>query len=424
MGCLFSLSLLRVLGMPNSFSVCFTAPSPMAAYDINTVDELRMSIRVCSQKRFTGRLDFRIKDIQEPQWSLFFRLGCLVGGISKVHPIRRWYRQLTQHCPQLVTPSARQGTDHFQYLDQSALTGLVKQGKLSQEQMMAIVKSNLVEILFDIIQLAKQRRYQLGTELVHGELPPDVTALMAGFIQPEQVWQQAIQAWDEWQQAGLERWSPNWAPVIWDVEALRQQTSFLAYHNLKTLVNGDRTLRDLAVQLKQPLVSLCQSLLPYIRQGIMGLIEVRDFHHVSKPATVPSSSTPTTPISPTSVRSSSSLVAYIEDSRFDCITMNQILTQAGCRFINIQDPLQALPILMEQKPSLIFLDLLMPVTNGYEVCAQIRRVSALRYTPVIIVTSSDGIVDRVRAKLVGSSGFISKPIEPEKVLTVLQNHLP
>ena len=408
--------------MSNSFSVCFTE-LPMAAYDINTVDELRMSIRVCSQKQFTGRLDFRIKNIQEPPWSLFFRLGCLVGGISKVHPIRRWCRQLTQCCPQLVGHPTRQGTEHFQYLDQSALTGLVKQGKLSQEQMVAVVTGNLVEILFDVIQLAKQRRYQLETQLVYGQLPPDGMTLISGFIQPEPVWQQAIQAWDEWQEAGLERWSPNWAPVIWDAEALRQQTSFLAYHNLTTLVNGDRPLRDLAIQLKQPLVSLCQSLLPYIRKGMMGLIEVRDFHHVSKPATTRPFAA-TTPISPTSVRSSSSLVAYIEDSRFDCITMNQILTQAGCRFINIQDPLQALPILMEQKPSLIFLDLLMPVTNGYEVCAQIRRISAFRQTPVIIVTSSDGIVDRVRAKLVGSSGFISKPIEPDKVLTVLQNYLP
>ena len=111
------------------------------------------------------------------------------------------------------------------------------------------------------------------------------------------------------------------------------------------------------------------------------------------------------------------------DSHFDCLVMGQILTQAGCQFSNIRDPLQALPILIEHKPDLIFLDLYMPVMNGYEICVHIRRVLMFKETPVIIVTSSDGLVDRVRAKLIGATGFIAKPIEPEKVLTTLQQHL-
>jgi chemotaxis family two-component system response regulator PixG len=116
-------------------------------------------------------------------------------------------------------------------------------------------------------------------------------------------------------------------------------------------------------------------------------------------------------------------VAYIDDSPNDSRTMSHILTKAGYRFLNIQDPVTALPILLEQKPDLIFLDLVMPVANGYEVCAQIRRVSMFKDTPVIILTSNDGIVDRVRAKMVGSSGFLAKPIDADKVLSVLQKYL-
>lgn len=66
----------------------------------------------------------------------------------------------------------------------------------------------------------------------------------------------------------------------------------------------------------------------------------------------------------------------------------------------------------------------MPIANGYEICSQIRRVSALNHIPVIILTSNDGIVDRVRAKMVGSSGFLAKPIVTEKVLKILQKYLP
>jgi len=104
--------------------------------------------------------------------------------------------------------------------------------------------------------------------------------------------------------------------------------------------------------------------------------------------------------------------------------MSHILTQAGYGFLNIQDPVKALPLLLEHKPNLIFLDLVMPIANGYEICSQIRRISAFKDTPVIILTSNDGIVDRVRAKLVGSSGFLAKPINSEKVLTTLQRYLP
>ncbi|MBW4595979.1 MAG: response regulator [Brasilonema angustatum HA4187-MV1] len=119
-----------------------------------------------------------------------------------------------------------------------------------------------------------------------------------------------------------------------------------------------------------------------------------------------------------------SIVAYIDDSQSDNLIMGEILKLAGYRYVNIQDPVTALPILLEYKPNLIFLDLIMPIANGYEICTQIRRISAFKNTPVVIVTSSDGIIDRVRSKIVGSSGFLAKPITKEKVLKVLQKHLP
>ncbi|MUG97520.1 response regulator [Scytonema sp. UIC 10036] len=120
----------------------------------------------------------------------------------------------------------------------------------------------------------------------------------------------------------------------------------------------------------------------------------------------------------------SPLIAYIDDSRSDSLKMTYILTKSGYRCITIQESVSALTTLLENKPSLIFLDLVMPIANGYEICAQIRRVSALNNIPIIIVTSNDGIVDRVRAKMAGSSGFLAKPIAIEKVLKILQKHLP
>ncbi|MEM9806196.1 MAG: response regulator [Cyanobacteria bacterium P01_D01_bin.56] len=118
-----------------------------------------------------------------------------------------------------------------------------------------------------------------------------------------------------------------------------------------------------------------------------------------------------------------SLVVYIEDHQADSQAMAQIVQNVGHGYANIVDPLHALPQLLELKPQLIFLDLVMPLVNGYELCAQVRRISAFKEIPIIIVTNNDGIADRVRAKVVGASGFLGKPIREKRVTRVLEKYL-
>ena len=117
------------------------------------------------------------------------------------------------------------------------------------------------------------------------------------------------------------------------------------------------------------------------------------------------------------------LVAYVEDSLHECRIMGQILSKTKYRFVTIPDSVQALPLLIQHKPDLIFLDLVMPIANGYEICTQIRRVSYFKNTPIIIVTGNDGVVDRVRAKLVGATDFLAKPIVSQKILAALPKYL-
>jgi CheY-like chemotaxis protein len=377
----------------------------LATYRVNNIDDLVQHLQSCSQKQFTGRLDLNVQNNQKPQWSLFFQLGCLAWSAAEVHPIRRWNRHLFQHCSQLTIGSAQRGANQFHCLDYDSLVGLVRQGKVEQKHLAAIVVSNIAEILFDIIQVSHQLHHHMEMRVAYRQLSQDVLNSMLIPFSTVQVWQQINQSWNAWKQAGLAGFSPNLAPVIEDANELRQQTSLFAYHNLTTLADGNWTLRDLAIKLKQPLLPLTESLMPYVHQGIMSLIEIEDISYFVESVSGP-------------------LIAYIEDSRFDSAAMSQILAQAGYQFINIQDATQTLPMLLEHKPDLIFLDLLMPIANGYEVCAQIRRVSAFKDTPIVIVTSSDGIVDRVRAKLVGSSSFLAKPIDQEKVLAVLRQYLP
>jgi chemotaxis family two-component system response regulator PixG len=103
--------------------------------------------------------------------------------------------------------------------------------------------------------------------------------------------------------------------------------------------------------------------------------------------------------------------------------MKALLTAAGYQFVGVDDALRAFAILLERKPAVIFLDLVMPNANGYEICGKLRKLSYFRNTPILILTGNDGIVDRVRAKLVGASDFLSKPVDAGTVLSVIRKHL-
>jgi CheY-like chemotaxis protein len=396
----------------------------MAIQEVVTIADLAMRIQTCRQSKFTGQLNLAIQKPKSQCWSLYFCVGALIWGYSDVHPVRRCYRQITHHCPQLPISSIQP-----QYWDYNYLAELVKQGKIQQEQMATIVESDITEILFDIYQQGEQLPYKSGFQLTSQPVAQKTLDLLIDsslvLIRPDEAWQRAKQDWDAWRHAGLIKYSPNQAPRIWKAEELQQQTSLLAYYNLTALADGKQTLRDLAVKLKQNLLLLTQSLMPSIRQGLMGLIDVEDLNYSFKSVTSPKPQPglALTRRSPVQPQSTAPLIAYIDDSLTDSRTMSHILSKGGYRFLTIQDPVTALPALLEHKPDLIFLDLVMPVANGYEICAQIRRISAFKNTPVIILTSNDGSVDRVRAKMVGSSGFLAKPIDAEKVLAILQRHL-
>ena len=76
-----------------------------------------------------------------------------------------------------------------------------------------------------------------------------------------------------------------------------------------------------------------------------------------------------------------------------------------------------------KKYDLVFLDVMMPNTHGYEICSQLRKAPSFRTTPIVILTGNDGIVDQVRARLVGASDFLNKPVDAGRVLSVISKHL-
>jgi chemotaxis family two-component system response regulator PixG len=167
--------------------------------------------------------------------------------------------------------------------------------------------------------------------------------------------------------------------------------------------------------MKRDVVEVTRSLLLYIQLGLVELVTIPD---LPAPVDTP---VPQTPV--TSAASTGPLVACVDDSPLVCQTMEALLVAAGYQFVGVEDGMRAFSILLARKPDVIFLDLVMPNTNGYEICSKLRKLSSFRNTPIVILTGNDGIVDRVRAKLVGASDFLSKPVEAETVLSVIRKHL-
>jgi two-component system, chemotaxis family, response regulator PixG len=393
----------------------------MMAVDDSIVDTPSGHLGIRSRMQFTGRLDVQV--VNGYKWSLYLYMGRIIWATGGPHLCRRWRRHLAQYCSQ-VTPDAitLQETDSLHCWDYHTLIGLIKRQQITTDQAIAFVRSTVAEVLFDIIQQENTKQVTFHSD-TH-----DVLEASLSLINAEQVLQHTQQAWNAWCELGLVDYSPDLALVLRHPEQLQQQTSEKVYRTLTAAVDGKRSLRELSAVLKQEPLVLMRLLVPLFRKGLLGWTEVPD---LPAPAFTKASRKPSAPsvaksaaATPKSTAATGPLVACIDDSVRECQAMEQILTQAGYQFTSVQDSIQALPKLLEQQPSLIFLDLVMPVANGYEICAQIRRVSRFKNIPVVILTSNDGIIDRVRAKVVGSTDFLAKPVEAEKVLAIMRKHLP
>lgn len=371
--------------------------------------KLPWQLEKCASEGFTGKLDVISNDVS---WSLLFCLGRLVWAVGGRHPNRRFRRIWHQTCPQVpLSEFAQQTSENADLPRYQILRSAYRQNKISQQQIKSLVSHNCQEVLFDILQ------QEASQAIIYAASPEGgldkVATLMSGLVLPRQVLPASEKMQQAWQAAGLSHISPDIAPVIVQPEKLQQATAPTTYQVLIKAVDGQRSLRDLAAATQKELWRLGKSLLPFIQKGIIKLNEVDD---------LPSATTPVKPKAKKTAKPKP-LIACIDDTPDILKQMEQIVTQAGCRFVGIQDSVQALPTLLENKPDLIFLDLVMPVANGYEVCSQIRRVDALNNIPVVILTSRDGMVDRVRARMVGTNDFMSKPVEFEKVFSCIKENL-
>jgi twitching motility two-component system response regulator PilG len=115
-------------------------------------------------------------------------------------------------------------------------------------------------------------------------------------------------------------------------------------------------------------------------------------------------------------------VMVIDDSNTIRRSAEIFLTQAGCQVLLAEDGFDALAKIADHQPAVVFVDIMMPRLDGYQTCALIKKNPKFAATPVIMLSSKDGLFDRARGRMVGSDEYLTKPFTKESLLRTVAAH--
>jgi twitching motility two-component system response regulator PilG len=116
-------------------------------------------------------------------------------------------------------------------------------------------------------------------------------------------------------------------------------------------------------------------------------------------------------------------ILVIDDSKTIRRTAETLLTKEGCTVYTAVDGFDALSKVADHRPDVIFVDIMMPRLDGYQTCSLIKHNKTFRDTPVIMLSSKDGLFDRARGRIVGSEQYLTKPFTKDELLQAIASQV-
>ncbi|HKK02973.1 MAG TPA: twitching motility response regulator PilG [Gammaproteobacteria bacterium] len=116
-------------------------------------------------------------------------------------------------------------------------------------------------------------------------------------------------------------------------------------------------------------------------------------------------------------------VLVVDDSKTIRRTAETLLSKEGCEVYTAVDGFDALSKVADHHPDIIFVDIMMPRLDGYQTCALIKHNKVFKSTPVIMLSSKDGLFDRARGRIVGSEQYLTKPFTRDELLSAIGTHV-
>jgi twitching motility two-component system response regulator PilG len=318
-------------------------------------------------------------------WFLFFDNGELIYATdtdSNLTRLRDYLHGLgLDHALEQLS-SSKLGINVLEY---GQIWALLESKILSSAQAKSILESTIREVLFDIIGL-----YQ-GTFVF--EISAALTPKLARFKFSEfsSEYSQQLQTWKKFY------------PVLQSVNQCPVLLTDMALPSLNAWIDGKTTIRQLSRYAGLDISQIGQLIYDAIAFGQLAI-------------------TPLAMGLPQQVKVQSPRILCIDDSVTICRAVEYILHNHGFQVMAVSSPTKALSLIFQHKPDLILCDITMPELDGYELCGMLRKSSAFAKVPIIMLTGKDGFIDRVKARMVGATEYLTKPFGEKELLTTVEKY--
>ncbi len=335
-----------------------------------------------------------------PSWYVFFLNGQIIYAASGDNSLSRLNDYLHQYQVQVQLEQHQLDClKTFNTLEYASLWKLLEENVINTTQVRSIIRSLVYETLFDLLNLQQGSFiFEVGSALV-----PQLTTLE---IAP--ALSHAIKQVKNWKLLYPYIQSPEQIPVVTNIANLRSWLPEVTVNKLQHWADGKTSLRRLARYLHRDIVTVAKAIHPYVQQGWVQLVDASKLL-TDKP--------------PSPQQSRKQCVLCIDDAIAICSAVQQTLQAQGYEAIALSNPLEALGLIFQLKPDLIFCDLVMPELDGYEICAMLRHSRAFRLVPIVILTAKEEFLDRVRATIVGATDYLTKPFGNNELVILVEKYL-
>jgi twitching motility two-component system response regulator PilG len=284
----------------------------------------------------------------------------------------------------------------------SYLWELLAQNIINPKVARDIMHSLVYETLFDLLSLHEgsfifHQSPALTPQLTTWEITPLVTKIAKQL--------------QHWQQLYPYIQSPDQVPMLSDVVQLHTSLPVETVNKLKHWADGKTSLRQLARYLNRDIFTVAKAIYPYVQQGWLQLVYSNTCNFdVDRENSVIDINTRVQIVS-------------IEASTTIGETIESILQPKGYEVLTLTNPLEAFSLIFQLKPDMIFCDMMMPELDGYEICAMMRQSTVFALVPIILLNAQDRFIDRVRAKMVGTTDFLTKPLKDTEILMLVEKYI-
>jgi twitching motility two-component system response regulator PilG len=330
--------------------------------------------------------------IQSPQglsWFIFFVNGEIIYATSPEAGTSRLQDYL--HALDLKEAIAQiaSSTVNINVIEYGQVCTLLATKVLTPAQVTKIIHGMVTEVLFDLLSL-HAGTFAFDTAVA---LSPQISSLKFQLVASE-IFKQ-IQAWKQLY------------PRIQSLEQCPRHVHALEStpNLLSPWIDGKTSIRQLSRYVAQNPFQVALSVNTGLVNGdlVLGL--------------------PPTPKAIATKLLGKGRITCIDDSITICKAVEYILHSNGYQVTSISNPVRALSLVFQLKPNLIFCDITMPELDGYELCAMFRKSIAFSQIPIIMLTGKDGFIDRIKARMVGATEYLTKPFGERELLTIVEKYL-